>query len=150
MKRFFILFLAVFLLAGCGKTAVSADQIRENIIDEVVSYHPGTAGSSLKQAAAAANVLRFATQQKLSGNDCKAAFEKAWGETDSAAQGYFRENYGDLSRLITSSFSDYDSVSGVFEDAGAGEIMKTALAQADAEKDWNALHTVIETVLRRS
>ena len=53
MKRFFILFLAVFLLAGCGKTAVSADQIRENIIDEVVSYHPGTAGSSLKQAAAA-------------------------------------------------------------------------------------------------
>ena len=106
MKRFFILFLAVFLLAGCGKTAVSADQIRENIIDEVVSYHPGTAGSSLKQAAAAANVLR--------------------------------------------AFSDYDSVSGVFEDAGAGEIMKTALAQADAEKDWNALHTVIETVLSRS
>jgi hypothetical protein len=150
MKRFFILFLAVFLLAGCGKTAVSADQIRENIIDEVVSYHPGTAGSSLKQAAVAANVLRFATQQKLSGNDSKAAFEKAWGETDSEVQGYFRENYGDLSRLITGAFSDYDSVSGVFEDAGAGEIMKTALAQADAEKDWNALHTVIETVLSRS
>ena len=154
MKRlpviFLVLFLVLSLLTACGKTAVSETQIREGIIDEVVSYHPGTAGSSLKQAAAAANVLRFATQQKLSKNDCKAAFEKAWGETDSAAQGYFRENYGDLSRLIASAFSDYDSVRGVFEDAGAGETMKTALAQADAENDWNALHTVIKTVLSRS
>ena len=78
MKRCFILFLVLFLLTGCGKTAVSAAQIREGIIDEVVSYHPGTAGSSLGQAAAAAKVLRFATEQKLSRNDCKSAFEKAW------------------------------------------------------------------------
>ena len=33
--------------------------IRERVIDEVVSYHPGTAGSSLKQALAAANLLIF-------------------------------------------------------------------------------------------
>ena len=59
MKRFFVLFLAVLLLAGCGKTAVSADQIRENIIDEVVSYHPGTAGSSLKRKDSTASICPF-------------------------------------------------------------------------------------------
>ena len=150
MKRLFILFLVLSLLTACGKAAVSSDQIRDNIINEVVSYHPGTAGSSLKQALAAANVLRFATEQKLSRNDCKTAFEKAWSETDEESQKYFRENYEGLSWLITSAFSDYDSVSGVFEDAGVAEIMRTALGQADAEKDWDVLHSVIENVLSRS
>ena len=149
MKRLFILLLAVFLLTACGKAAVSADQIRDSIIGEIVSYHPGTDGSSLKQAAAAANVLRFATEQKLSRNDCKTAFEKAWSETDEDSQSYFRENYEGFSSLITTAFSDYDSVGGVFEDAGAAEIMKTALRQADAEKDWTALNAVIENVLSR-
>jgi hypothetical protein len=150
MKRLFILFLVLSLLTACGKAAVSSDQIRDNIINEIVSYHPGTAGSSLKQALTAANVLRFATEQKLSRNGCKTAFEKAWSETDEESQKYFRENYEGLSWLITSAFSDYDSVSGVFEDAGAAEIMRTALGQADAEKDWDVLHSVIENVLSRS
>ena len=150
MKRLLILLLALLLLTGCGKAAISADQIRENIIDEVVSCHPGTAGSSLRQAAAAANVLRFATEQKLSKNDCKAAFEKAWRESDEETKGYFRENYDGLSWLITAAFSDYDSVSGVFEDAGAAETMRTALGAADAEKDWDALRAVMEDRLSRS
>ena len=150
MKRFFIFFLILFLLTGCGKAAVSADQIRDNIIDEVVSFHPGTAGSSLGQALAAANVLRFATEQKLGRNDCSSAFEKAWKEADEETQGYFRENFEGLSRLIDAAFSDYDSVRGVFEDAGAGEIMEAALRSADAAKDWDALRTVIETVLSKS
>lgn len=150
MKRFFIFFLVVLLLTGCGKATVSADQIRDSIIGEVVSFHPGTAGSSLGQALAAAKVLRFATEQKLGRNDCSSAFEKAWKEADEETQGYFRENFEGMSRLITAAFSDYDSVRGVFEDAGAGEIMETALRSADAAKDWDALRTVIETVLSRS
>ena len=150
MKRCFILFLVLFLLTGCGKTAVSAAQIREGIIDEVVSYHPGTAGSSLGQAAAAAKVLRFATEQKLGRNDCSSAFEKAWKEADVETRGYFHENFEGLSWLITAAFSDYDSVSGVFEDAGAAETMKAALSAAGAENDWAALRSVIENVLSRS
>ena len=89
MKRFFIFFLVVLLLTGCGKAAVSAGQVRDSIIGEVVSFHPGTAGSSLGQALAAANVLRFATEQKLVRNDCSSAFEKAWKEADEETQGYF-------------------------------------------------------------
>ena len=150
MKRLSVFLLLLLLLTGCGKAAVSPDQIRESILDEVVSCHPGTAGSSLRQAAAAANVLRFATEQKLSKNECRAAFEKAWNEADEETKGYFRENFDGLSSLITTAFSDYDSVSGVFEDAGAAETMKTALSTADAEKDWDTLHSAIEEVLSRS
>ena len=154
MKRLLVIFLALFLvlslLTACGKAAVSAGQVRDSIIGEVVSFHPGTAGSSLGQALAAAKVLRFATEQKLGRNDCKSAFETAWKEADEETQGYFRENFEGLSRLVTAAFSDYDSVRGVFEDAGAGEIMEAALRSADAAKDWDALRTVIETALSRS
>ena len=76
MKRLPILLLVLFILAGCGKTAVSTDLIRKNFIEEVASYHPGTAGSSLKQATAASNVLRFATEQKMRNADCKTAMER--------------------------------------------------------------------------
>ena len=150
MKRLSIFLLILLLLTGCGKATVSTDQIRENIIDEVASCHPGTAGSSLKQAAAAANMLQFATEQRLSKEDCKSAFEKAWRETDEETKGYFCENYDGLSWLITASFTDYDSVSGVFENAGAAETMRTVLDAADAEKDWDALRAVIEDILSRS
>ena len=150
MKRLTILLLVLFILAGCGKTAVSTDLIRKYFIEEVASYHPGTAGSSLKQATAASNVLRFATEQKMRNADCKTAMEKAWKETDADTQEYFLENYEGLSWLITTAFSDYDSVDNMFEDAGVAEIMKTALGKAEAEKDWAALRSAAENVLSGS
>ena len=150
MKRLPILLLILFVLAGCGKTVVSTDLIRKNFIEEVASYHPGTAGSSLKQATAASNVLRFATEQKMRNADCKTAMEKAWKETDADTQEYFLENYEGLSWLITTAFSDYDSVDNMFEDAGVVERMKTALGEAEAEKDWAALRSAAEDVLSGS
>ena len=76
--------------------------------------------------------------------------EKAWKETDADTQEYFLENYEGLSWLITTAFSDYDSVDNMFEDAGVAEIMKTALGKAEAEKDWAALRSAAENVLSGS
>ena len=82
--------------------------------------------------------------------DCKTAMEKAWKETDAETQEYFLENYEGLSWVITTAFSDYDSVGNMFEDAGVAERMKTALGEADAEKDWAALRSAAEDVLSGS
>ena len=124
MKRLLLFLITLLFLTGCGGATISPDLIRENIIEKAVSFHPGTAGSSLKQAAAAAEILQFATEQKLRNTDCKAAFEAAWDSTDQETQEYFRENFEGLSWLITSAFDDYDSVKDMFEDAGAAEKME--------------------------
>ena len=124
--------------------------IQENIIEEAASFHPGTAGSSLRQAAAAADILQFATEQKLRNTDCKTAFEAAWNITDQETQEYFRENFEGLSQLITSAFDDYDSVKDLFEDAGAAERMEKSMAKDNGVKDWQSLCYAVEYVLNRS
>ena len=141
--------MAFLFLTACGRAAISPDLIRENIIEEAVSFHPGTAGSSLRQAAAAADLLQFVTEQKLRNTDCKAAFEAAWDSTDQETQEYFRENFEGLSRLITSAFDDYDSVKDLFEDSGAAEKMEKSLSEKSAAKDWQSLCSAVEYVLNQ-
>ena len=150
MKRLFLFLMAFLFLTGCGRTTISLDLIRDNIIEEAVSFHPGTAGSSLRQAAAAADLLQFVTEQKLRNTDCKAAFEAAWDSTDQETQEYFRENFEGLSWLITSAFDDYDSVKDMFEDAGAAEKMEKSMAKKNGVKDWQSLCSAVEYVLNRS
>ena len=150
MKRLFLFLMAFLFLTGCGRTTISPDLIRDNIIEEAVSFHPGTAGSSLRQAVAAADLLQFVTEQKLRNTDCKAAFEAAWDSTDQETQEYFRENFEGLSWLITSAFDDYDSVKDMFEDAGAAEKMEKSMAKKNGVKDWQSLCSAVEYVLNRS
>ena len=150
MKRLLLFLITLLFLTGCGGATISPDLIRENIIEKAVSFHPGTAGSSLKQAAAAAEILQFATEQKLRNTDCKTAFEAAWNITDQETQEYFRENFEGLSQLITSAFDDYDSVKDLFEDAGAAERMEKSMAKDNGVKDWQSLCSAVEYVLNRS
>ena len=149
MKRLLLFLITLLFLTGCGGATISPDLIRENIIEKAVSFHPGTAGSSLKQAAAAAEILQFATEQKLRNTDCRTAFETAWDSTDQETQEYFRENFEGLSRLIISAFNDYDSVKDMFEDAGAAEKMEKSLAKENALKDWQSLCSTVEYVLNQ-
>ena len=150
MKRLLLFLITLLFLTACGRATISPDLIRENIIEKAVSFHPGTAGSSLQQAAAAADILQFATEQKLQKTDCKPAFKAAWNSTDQETQEYFRENFEGLSRLITSSFDDYDSVKDLFEDAGAAERMENSIAKDNGVKDWQSLCYAVEYVLNRS
>ena len=150
MKRLLFFLMAFLFLTACGRAAISPDLIRENIIEEAVSFHPGTAGSSLRQAVAAADLLQFVTEQKLRNTDCKAAFEAAWDSTDQETQEYFRENFEGLAWLITSAFDDYDSVKDLFEDAGAAERMEKSMAKENGVKDWQSLCYAVEYVLNRS
>ena len=149
MKRLLLFLITLLFLTGCGGATISPDLIRENIIEKAVSFHPGTAGSSLQLAAAAADILQFATEQKLQKTDCKPAFAAAWNVTDQETQEYFRENFEGLSRLITSAFDDYDSVKDLFEDSGAAEKMEKSLSEKSAAKDWQSLCSAVEYVLNQ-
>ena len=149
MKRLLLFLITLLFLTACGRATISPDLIRENIIEKAVSFHPGTAGSSLQQAAAAADILQFATEQKLQKTDCKPAFKAAWNSTDQETQEYFRENFEGLSRLITSAFDDYDSVKDLFEDSGAAEKMEKSLSEKSAAKDWQSLCSAVEYVLNQ-
>ncbi len=118
---------------------LTPEQIRDGILSPAVSYHPGTAGSSLKSAQAAASVIAFITENELRYAD-EAQLDQLMGDAASLLsedeQEWLRENLPGMIALIDSVFSDYTEVSGQFDDAGVDDTIRTVLEGEHAAKDW--------------
>ena len=118
-----------------------ADEIRAQCFEPVAQWEEGTAGCSLKQASAAAGLLRFVDAFRLWESDAIALRENmlsAWESLDADAQARFKENIPGFAALIDEAFSDYASVAGQFEDAGV-EDMADMTASADIREGWGTL-----------
>ena len=118
-----------------------ADEIRALFFEPVAQWEEGTAGCSLKQASAAAGLLRFVDAYRLWESDVpalRANMLSAWESLDADAQGRFDGNIPGFAALIDEAFSDYTSVAGQFEDAGA-EDMADLSADPDIREGWRIL-----------
>ena len=162
MKRFITLALTlalVFLLAACGAKATatqapaqadentaeeapSAEDFCENYFTPVISWHPGTAGSSLKLAMAACEVLKFAADEDLRNTDVPAMRDnmlKAFESLSADEQAVFDENFMSIYALIDSCFEDWESNRGAFEDSGTAEEMAALLEDPTVRVSWEVL-----------
>lgn len=162
MKRFITLALTlalVFSLAACGAKAPAAQapaQADENTAEEapsaedfcekfftpVISWHPGTAGSSLKLAMAACEVLKFAADEDLRNTDVPAMRDnmlKAFESLSAEDQAVFDENFMSIYALIDSCFEDWESNRGAFEDSGTAEEMAALLEDPTVRVSWEVL-----------
>ena len=152
MKRLITLALTlalVFLLAACGAKAPATQapaQADENTAEEapstedfcekyftpVISWHPGTAGSSLKLAMAACEVLKFAADEDLRNTDVPAMRDnmlKAFESLSAEDQAVFDENFMSIYALIDS----------CFEDSGTAEEMAALLEDPTVRVSWEVL-----------
>ncbi|MBR3504108.1 MAG: hypothetical protein IKO07_07675 [Clostridia bacterium] len=109
----------------------------------VANVEFGTAGSSLKQAILARDVVRFAYDNDLWNTDIgslREAMLAAWESLDDDARARFDENLmGVVGDLANGIFWDYDSLAGRFEDAGVGEDAAFLSADTDASLSWATL-----------
>ncbi len=159
--------MAAISASGCGGSgtensaeAVSertyADEIpssdyADNVFKPLVNMEIGSAGSSLKAAQTAEEILSFAADRQISDTEetaRKAAFSEAWNslsneEKEVAKHNFYEEEIADL---IDSAFDDYESVRGRFEDAGVGAEMEELSKNADARKSWNTLRELMSDV----
>ena len=159
--------MAAISASGCGGSgtensaeAVSertyADEIpssdyADNVFKPLVNIEIGSAGSSLKAAQTAEEILSFAADRQISDTEetaRKAAFSEAWNslsneEKEVAKHNFYEEEIADL---IDSAFDDYESVRGRFEDAGVGAEMEELSKNADARKSWNTLRELMSDV----
>ena len=117
----------------------SPEQLRDGILIPAVSFHPGIAGSTLKSAKAAAEMLNFCTENQLRLADQKEldqAMKDARELLSEDEKGWLQENLPTLLDLSDTVFNDYESVKGLFEDAGAGGLIVAVLADEHAGEDW--------------
>ena len=114
---------------------VPDEELKDKLVDPILAYYPGTAGSSLKRAVAAAKVLSFAAE--YGACDVSAVPDLLTTEEERTR---FSENLLTISALLEETEADFDSLSGLYEDAGVYEQMSELAEDADA---WNSLHLLV-------
>ena len=123
--------------------APSAETFAADYFEAVASVEAGTAGASLKQAQAACNVLRFASDNDLWIADIPALRENilaAWEGLDDETRARFDEAmFGGIASLMSEAFDDYAGVASQFEDAGVGEEMARLVEIPEARLSWETL-----------
>ena len=128
--------------------AISAAEYTDNVFQKLINMEIGTAGSSLKEAQIAEEILSFAADRQISDTEetaRKAAFSEAWNslsneEKEVAKHNFYEEEIADL---IDSAFDDYESVRGRFEDAGVSAEMEELSKSEEARKSWNTLRELM-------
>ena len=129
-------------LAAIEAIAPSPEAFRIHILTPAVSFHPGTAGSSLGRAQAASeiisaavdNQLRFVNQDRMN-----LMMEEAYAQLSEEEQAWLPENLPGLIDLIDAAYAEYGDVSGTFEDAGVGSQVRLKLGSEGSLQDWTRL-----------
>ena len=132
---------ALFMPAQGDVDASPADVLTQKLMG--CTGYEGTAGSSLKEAIAATELLSFAVEyagvenlEEISENAMNALSEEQAQELAFSMEG--------IRAVIESAFDDYDSIAGLFDDAGVGEWMQELIQAPDAQVQWKALSECIK------
>lgn len=156
-----MMMMSVLLLCSCGsEAAVSTEnqeppqaenassspsaeateqELQTQLLDPVLNWYPGTAGSSLKLAAAATEVLSFAGKY-----DGTADLASWWMGLPVEEQQRFEGNVDEISALLESTREDYASVSGLYEDAGVREQMEELCGRDGIWESWERLYRCLK------
>lgn len=130
-----------------NQNPVSPELLRDRILSPAISFHPGTAGSSLGAAQVAAEIIEFITDYQLrfmTEAEMNQLMDQAYSLLGDEEQGWFQENLPQLIGLIDSVFSNYSELSGLFGDAGADSTIRSALANDKAPEDWARVRPALE------
>jgi len=122
--------------------APSAEAFAANYFDVLANLETGTAGASLKAAAAAADVCAFAmdnglwdAQKPNLRENLLAGFETL----DEDGQAMFWEGFESVRALLDDCLEDYEANRAVFEDAGAADTMDEVMYDPLNRLAWQNL-----------
>jgi hypothetical protein len=103
----------------------------------------GDSGSSLKCAAAAANLVSWASSNPALAVSAGDIYDEFWKNLDQEQQQTFKENWEYIKSNGDTIFSDFSSIQGTLDDAGVLKKAEKARKRNDARAHWNALAQII-------
>ena len=127
--------------------APAADEFAAGYFRVIADLESGTAGASLKTAAAASEVCAFAEVYALYNPDVetmRANMLTAFESMDADEQALFWENFEAVRALLDDCLEDYEANRAVFEDAGVAEAMDEVMYDPLNRLAWENLrdHTL--------
>ena len=109
----------------------------------VANLENGTAGSGLKEAALAHDLVRFAFENAIWDANIRGMRDsmlEAWEGLSEEERSRFDENFmGAVVPLLDEAFGGYDAVAGQFGDAGVGDDMAYLAENREARESWQTL-----------
>lgn len=112
----------------------------------------GTAGSSLRAAAAATELLAWSGKAAAASADpavLKEAVKKEYDRLSADQQENLKANwFFTINYDVDTILNDFDDISGSLEDAGCLEAAKEAASAPDAKKNWQAASNAIDSILK--
>ncbi len=125
--------------------APPAEAFAEGYFRPIGAVEQGTAGASLKQAIAAAEAADFAVAHELWDPDVEAVFDnmlEAWEGLDEDERAAFDGNFADVAGLVDACLDDWEAYRGLFDDAGAAEVMEMILSDPLNRLAWENLRDI--------
>lgn len=126
-----------------------ADGLTGEMLHEALAActgYAGTAGSSLKNAIAACRLAVFAAEHQLADmgeKELAAAAADAILLLTDDQKTELSFNIESMNGVLTEAFTDYDSVVGLFEDAGIQEEIELLMAAQQTQEHFAALYEVL-------
>ena len=114
-----------------------------------ITGYQGKAGSALRNAQGACNLLAFAEgadYANISLTNREEIVSGAYLSMSDEQREEFSSNFADILDFMESAFSDYASVRGVFDDGGVADTMDSLMEAENAREQWDALSSDIWAV----
>ena len=119
-----------------------AEALADFYFHVVADVQNDAAGASLAEAAAACDVLAFATGNELWLADVdtlRANMLEAWESLTDDERAAFDESFPALNELLSGCFEDWDANRGSFDDAGVADTMEELMENGTAQWSWDTL-----------
>ena len=128
---------------------LTASDYIDNIFKILINVEIGTAGSTLKKAQNAEEILSYVAGRQLWNVEAsarRAAFTEAWNTLSSDEKALVKQNFfeEEIAELIDAAYNDYESVRDRFEDAGVSKEMEELSENVYARRSWYTLRKLME------
>ncbi|MCR4907150.1 MAG: S-layer homology domain-containing protein [Clostridiales bacterium] len=120
----------------------TAEELTTGFFKVIGGIQPGSAGSSLKQAKAIAEVMSFAIRNQIwtaDNSPLRQNILAAWNALTKDEQAAFDESFIAVLTAARSAKENWDENKGAYEDAGVAETMTGLLASRSAWLSWETL-----------
>lgn len=127
----------------------TAQGFKMYVLEPAISFHPGTAGSSLQRAQAAATILFNIADKhfQFAGSLNVADAVNMMTEEELS---WLRENLPGLIGEMDSLIEQYPEIDGVYQDAGADSFVYRAMQREAVAEDWTVVRAALMEIEQES
>jgi len=173
MKKLMLFMICALLFTGCVRSSEESDDSHQttlsdmeitsesvienyenedvvainNLLDEIMTVYPGTAGCSLRAAITATKCMKLADKLRLTSNDISEVINNYYGYLSEEEKQTFIESVNIVISTLEEFMNDWENSKAILEDAGIAEDFRDYVPDNDRISPlYNALNDFVSEI----